>query len=118
MSYVVVRSLPYLVPDHHDLAHVVVWLRVRLAVHLAGHAPHGEACSNPHVRLARVLLHVRGVCLLAGLRQLVLHDLRGPGVLLVARRTGGLHPHHVPDVKVLSINTGLDSSWKVCKLEF
>ena len=87
-------------PDHHDLAHVVLWLCVCPGVHLAGHAPHGEACSNPHVRLARVLLHVRGVCLLAGLGQLVLHNLCGPGVLLVACRTGGLHPHHVPDVKV------------------
>ena len=37
---------------------------------------HGEARSSPHVRHVCVLLHVRGVCLLAGLRQLVLHDLR------------------------------------------
>ena len=100
MSYVVVRSLPFLVPDHHDLAHVGLQLCVPLAIHLAGLASHIEACSNLHVRLACVLLHVRGVCLLAGLGLLVLEDLRGPGVLLVARRTGGLHPHHVPDVKV------------------
>ena len=80
--------------------------------------PHGGARSSPHVRHVRVLLHVRGVCLLAGLRNLVVHDLRGPGVLLVARQTGGLLPHHLPDVRVLSINTALYSSWKVCKLEF
>ena len=70
--------------------------------------------SNPPVR--HVLLHNRRVCLLADLLHHVLHDLRGPGVLLVARLTGCLLPHHVPDVSVLS--TGFVSSLKVCKLEF
>jgi len=70
--------------------------------------------SSPHVR--HVLLHNRQVCLLADLFHHVLHDLRGPGVLLVARLTGCLLPHHVPDVSVLS--TGLVSYLNVCKFEF
>ena len=78
--------------------------------------PYGEARSSPHVRHVRVLLHNRRVCLLADLLHLVLHDLRGPGVLLVARLTGCLLSHHVPDVSVLS--TGFVSSLKVCKFEF
>ena len=131
----------------HDLAHLVLHLCARHGVHLTGHdshdearsflhvrlarvprgearsslhvhharVHHGEARSSLHVRHVRVLLHVRGVRLLAGLRLLVLHGLRVAVVLLVAR---DLLPHHVPDVRVLSINTGFDSSWKVCKLEF
>ena len=55
--------------------------------------------SSPHVR--HVLLHNRRVCILADLFHHVLHDLRGPGVLLVARLTGCLLSHHVPDVSVL-----------------
>ena len=55
-----------------------------------------------HDPLGHVLLHNRRVCLLADLLHHVLHDLRGPGVLLVARLTGCLLPHHVPDVSVLS----------------
>ena len=120
-------------PGLQDLAHLVLRLYVRHGVHLAGrpsydearsshhvrrsrlhvvHArvPHGGARSGPHVRHVCALLHVREVCLLAGLRDLVVHALRGLGVLLVARHAGRLLPHHLPD-----INTGLDRSWKVYK---
>ena len=73
---------------------------------------------SPTVELAQALMFVtsvliftfREVCLLAGLRDLVVHALRGLGVLLVARHAGRLLPHHLPD-----INTGLDRSWKVYK---
>ena len=132
-------------PDHHDLVHVGLWLCVPLAVHLAGHAPHVVARSGLHVHRACVLLLVREVCLLAGLRLLVheavhlashvitatysyvpvqacvspfsssvclcswcafviFEDLRGPGVLLATRQVGGLHPHHVPEVKVYHLD--------------
>ena len=131
----------------HDLAHLVLRLCARHGIHLTGHASHYEVRSFPHVRLARVprgealsrlhvhharvhhgevrfilhvrpvrvLLHVRGVRLLAGLRLLVRHGLRVTVVLLVARLAGDLLPPHV---RVVSINTGFDISWKFCKLEF
>ena len=76
MSYVVVHSLPFPMPDHHDLVHVGLWLRVPLAVHLAGQAPHIDARSGLHVPRACVLLLVREVCLLAGLRLLVYEAVR------------------------------------------
>ena len=71
-------------PDHHDLVHVGLWLRVPLAIHLAGHVPHVDARSGLRVRHACVLLHVRNVCLLADLRLLVHEAVRLASHFIIA----------------------------------